>query len=249
MSRPRSLALWCILLLAASAASATHHCFPQTLLCGETRNASLDATECFVDERSWADLYTFNAAQGQTITITMTASNYRPEVLLFDPRPDLVSTSNATGDTLVVTRTLESSGTWRIGASTSGTKETGSYTLSLQCSKPALPSGPFLTTPEIPDFRFKVRIGTAAGKKEDACLTETLCVSGAVAGRTEVLIRVVGPKPNGLLWPTIVKLNTTQTEVWAEQISTGDIRYYLLPGAGPTSSDLPGFFDRNGFHP
>ena len=67
--------------------------------------------------------------------------------------------------------------------------------------------------------------------------------------RTEILVRVVGPKPNGFLWPTLVKLNTTQTEVWVQQIDTGETKYYLLPGAGPASSDLPGFFDRSGFLP
>lgn len=235
-------------LLAAVPASATHHCFPSTIQCGETKSASLDATECFVDERSWADLYTFAGPAGQSVTLTMTSASFNPSLLLFDPS-DLVVQQTGNGSSLTITHTLGATGLWRIAATTAGFKDTGGYSLTLQCSTPALPAGAFLTSPEVPGFRFKVRIGDREGAKQNDCLAETLCVSGAVPTRTEVLVRVVGPKPNGFLWPTVVKLNTTQTEVWIQKISTGDTKYYLLPGAGPTSSDLPGFFDRNGFLP
>jgi hypothetical protein len=248
MNRPSPLLLCVCLLAVAVPATATHHCFPQTLQCGETRNASLDATECFIDEESWADFFTFAGPAGQSVTITMTSSVFDPSILLFDPS-NLVVEEDATGSSLTVNHVLGATGLWRIAASSAEAKKTGSYTLTLQCSTPALPAGPFLTTTEIPDFRFKVKIGDRAGAKQDDCLDETLCVSGAVPTRTEILVRVVGPKPNGYLWPTVVKLNTTQTEVWIQQISTGVTKYYLLPGAGPTSSDLPGFFDRGGFLP
>jgi hypothetical protein len=62
-------------------------------------------------------------------------------------------------------------------------------------------------------------------------------------------VRVVGPKPNGFLWPTLVKFTTSTVEVWIEQVSSGDVQYYRLPGATPGSSDLPGLFDRRGFRP
>ena len=250
MNRPSPLLLSVLLLapLLPSPASAAHKCFPQTLLCGESRKTSLDASECFVDEESWADFYTFYGAAGQQVTITMTSSAFNPSILLFDPH-DLVDSQDASGSSLTINHTLGETGAWRIAATSAGAKETGSYTISLDCTTPALPPGPFLTTPEIPNFRFKVKIGDRAGAKQNDCLDETLCVSGAVPSRTEVLVRVVGPKPNGFLWPTLVKLNTTQTEVWVQQIDTGEIKYYLLPGAGPTSSDLPGFFDRTGFLP
>ena len=70
-----------------------------------------------------------------------------------------------------------------------------------------------------------------------------------VTGPREVIVRVVGPKPNGFLWPTIVKLSTSQVEVWIEQFATGEVQYYLLPGATPGSEMLPGLFDRDGFAP
>jgi hypothetical protein len=111
-----------------------------------------------------------------------------------------------------------------------------------------------IAPPAFPDFRFWVRIGgdepaPRIGAEELACLPETVCVSGALPGRTEVLLRILGPKPNGYLWPTVVRFTTSTVEVWIEQVSTGVGRYYRLEGASPGSEELTGFFDRTGFPP
>jgi|CXWL01.1.fsa_nt_gi ELWxxDGT repeat protein len=114
------------------------------------------------------------------------------------------------------------------------------------------PSGPWLTSPTVPGFRFKVRIGDAPGTLgvgERDCLPETVCVSGAVAGRAEAFLRVVGPRPNGRLWPAITKFTASALEVWIEQTSSGVIKHYRLEGASPGIDELPGFFDRDGFSP
>lgn len=117
-----------------------------------------------------------------------------------------------------------------------------------------LPVEPALATAELPGFRFWVRFGDPAvstwwGAQEPICIPETLCVSGAVPGRTEVLLRIVGPKPNGYLWPTLVKLSTSRVDVWIEQESTGAVRCYELEGATPGVDELDGLFDRTGFLP
>jgi len=119
---------------------------------------------------------------------------------------------------------------------------------------PPPPPADLLTDPDFPGYRFGVVITGApddvrTGSLEGDCPPETLCVSGAVPGRTEVLLRLVGPKPNGYLWPTLVKLSTSQVEVWIEQTATGQLRYYRLPGASPGNDTLPGLFDRHGFLP
>jgi hypothetical protein len=118
---------------------------------------------------------------------------------------------------------------------------------------PDPPAGPWLTTSELPGFQFKIRItgpaGEIATRKEADCIPETLCISGAVPGRSELFLRIVGPKPNGFLQPNVVKFSTSQIEVWIDQLSTGLINYYELDGATPGSSDLTGFFDRYGFGP
>lgn len=111
-----------------------------------------------------------------------------------------------------------------------------------------------LQSASVPGYRFEVRIVPGSGRaiygaKEGDCIAETLCVSGAIPGRSELLVRVVGPKPNGMMWPTLVKFSTSTIEVWAQQISTGALRYYRLPGAAPGVNELPGLFDRQGFDP
>jgi glucose/arabinose dehydrogenase len=111
----------------------------------------------------------------------------------------------------------------------------------------------WMRTPEIPGFRFKVRI-LAGGeeqpvRREADCLPETLCVSGAIPGRSELFVRVVGPKPNGRLWPTLVRFSTSAIEVDVDQLATGITRQYVLPAAAPGASTLDGLFDRDGFEP
>lgn len=115
------------------------------------------------------------------------------------------------------------------------------------------PPDSFFASPHFPDFRFRARISTGdqiqGVRQEAACIEETLCLSGALAGRSEVFLRIVGPKPNGRLWPTIVKFTTSTLEIWIEQVSTGESRYYHIEGAAPGKDDLTGLFDRMGFAP
>jgi len=119
---------------------------------------------------------------------------------------------------------------------------------------PPPPNAPPLTSSAFPDFRYWVRIqppdGPARiGTPVAACVPETVCVAGVLPDRIEVFLRIVGPKPNGRLWPTLVKFTTSQVEVWIEQRGSGVLRYYSLPGAGPGFDELPGLFDREGFVP
>ena len=115
------------------------------------------------------------------------------------------------------------------------------------------PAADFFTDPTYPDFQFLVEIDDGAqistGHRESACLPETVCVSGAIPGRSEVFLRIVGPKPNGYLWPTIVKFTTSRVLVTIRQISTGEEQMYDLAGASPGVDELPGLFDRQGFSP
>ena len=119
---------------------------------------------------------------------------------------------------------------------------------------PPVPDGSYLESQAVPGFRFKVRIsdpggGNLPGAFEADCLPETICASGAVAGRPEVLLRVVGPKPNDRLWPTFVRFTTSTVEIWVEKIDTAEVKYYRLEGLVAGSEDLEGRVDRTGFVP
>jgi hypothetical protein len=112
----------------------------------------------------------------------------------------------------------------------------------------------FLTTPAFPDFRFRVQIFQQAdqsllGRKENDCIPETLCVSGAVRGRSEVFLRIIGPRPNGFLWPTLVRFTPSRVMVEIEQLSTAIVKVYELPAVPPDVPELSGLQDRTGFQP
>jgi hypothetical protein len=107
---------------------------------------------------------------------------------------------------------------------------------------------------ELPGFRVWVRFspqGTAPswGTLLEPCLAQALCAAGLLPARAEVIVRLIGPKPNGFLWPQIVRFTTDQVEVWVQQKATGVTRYYLLSGGSPGSETLTGRVDRHGFKP
>jgi len=118
---------------------------------------------------------------------------------------------------------------------------------------PVAPEATPLQPAELPGYRVWVLITTDGvvqpSRREPTCLPETVCISGAVPGRSELFIRLVGPKPNGYLWPTLVRFSTSMIDVWIEQVATGLTRYYRLDGVSPGESDLTGLFDRRGFTP
>lgn len=112
---------------------------------------------------------------------------------------------------------------------------------------PPPPSVPALTSLQAPGFRFWVRISDSRiGTQTATCVPETICVAGAIPTRAEILLRLT-PRPGGKLWPTVIKFNTTKTEVWVQQIRTGLTRYYSLPALDPAGSTLPGLIDKVGF--
>jgi hypothetical protein len=84
-------------------------------------------------------------------------------------------------------------------------------------------------------------------RAEPECLADALCIGGALPGRAEVMLRILGPRPNGFLWPVIGRLSPSRIEVWIEQLSSGLVRYYRLDAVPPGSEKLEGLIDRQGF--
>jgi hypothetical protein len=116
------------------------------------------------------------------------------------------------------------------------------------------PPGEWLSSPELPGFRAKARItpagqGSLAGLAAADCIAETLCVEGALAGRPEAFLKVIGPRPNGHLWVQISRFTPSQIELWVEQTATAELRYYRLPSVGPGDPDVSGLQDREAFLP
>lgn len=119
-----------------------------------------------------------------------------------------------------------------------------------QTSTPPPPDGPWLSAPGLPGFEAKVLIdGATQGARESDCVIETLCVSGALAGRPEIFVKVIGPRPNGFLWTQISRFTPAKVEVWLRKTSTSKINYYQLPPVGPEADDVSGLQDRGAFQP
>lgn len=118
---------------------------------------------------------------------------------------------------------------------------------------PEPPPGAWLTTAAIPAFQFKAVITAGATQitpsLESDCLAETLCLSGALPGRSELFARIIGPRPNGFLWVNLVRFTVSQVEVWVQRRTGGDIRYYKLPAIAGDSNELTGLVDKQAFTP
>jgi len=114
------------------------------------------------------------------------------------------------------------------------------------------PDGPWLSSPALPGFEAKVTItggSPIAGNMEADCIPETLCVSGALAGRPEVFIKVIGPRPNGYLWTQISRFTPSKLEIWLRQIGSDEINYYILDAIGSGIEDVSGIQDREAYLP
>ena len=112
---------------------------------------------------------------------------------------------------------------------------------------------PWLSSPELPDFEAKVLILPAGqtgrvGAVEPDCIAETLCVSGALEGRPELFIKVLGPRPNGFLWAQVARFTPSRVVIWLRQVSTGFVRHYELDATGPGHVPF-GLQDRQAFFP
>jgi photosystem II stability/assembly factor-like uncharacterized protein len=143
---------------------------------------------------------------------------------------------------------------WALAIDAVSTLYAGTFAGVFQLARvPEPPAGPSLSSAAIPGFRFKVRITSGdqvlAGVGEADCIGETLCVSGALPGRSELFVRIIGPRPNGFLWINLVRFTTSQVEVWAERVSTGKVNYYRMPALPRDGTELTGLVDKEAFLP
>jgi hypothetical protein len=116
---------------------------------------------------------------------------------------------------------------------------------------PDPPPGPWSSSPALPGFQAKVVFDTGAaaipGVPVADCVAETLCVSGALPGRPELFLKVIGPRPNGHLWVQVARFTPAGVEVWLRRTATGELRYYRLEPVGPGAAGVSGVQDRRAF--
>lgn len=232
-----------------------HQCVLQTIHCGETIQSNISSHDCQLQDDSYYDLFEFFGQAGQTVTIDMSSNAINPFLFLLDPDDEEEARDDDGGpgnDARIVFTLDETSDRWLIVPNALDPFSTGPYTLSLQCTDDNTPPG-FFADPAYPDFRFRVRISaggqTLEGTREPDCQPETVCVSGALPDRSELFIRIIGPRPNGFLWPTLVRFTPSRVVVDIYQVSSDLTRTYVLEAIPPGTDELPGLQDRTGFLP
>jgi hypothetical protein len=243
-------------LRSAAVETKDHQCVIQTISCGETVQTNITNHDCQLDDNSYYDLFEFFGEAGQTVTIDMSSGSVDPFLFLLDPDDNEEARDDDGGpgnDARIVFTLDETSDRWLIVPNALDPFSTGPYTLSLQCSGDGQTPAGFFSDPAYPDFRFRVRISAAgetiAGVREPNCQPETVCVSGALPGRSELFIRIIGPRPNGFLWPTLVRFTPSRVVVDIYQVSSDFTQTYVLEAIPPGTDELPGLQDRTGFLP
>jgi len=207
------------------------------------------------------DIYKLSGSAGDQITATLTSDAFEPHLELRTPAGEDATEAEGQnpGSTARIDYTLTAtSDNWRLIVKPDDAGITGTYSLTLQCGDdttppPPPPSSGFFVDPAYPDFQFRVMIGdpasAIAGTRESSCQPETVCVSGALPGRSELFVRILGPRPNGYLWPTLIRFTPSRVVVDIRQVSSGEMQTYTLEAVPPGTDDLSGLQDRTGFLP
>lgn len=229
---------------------------PCQISCGDTITRVLGgAGNCAVTEDNGArkeNRYSFTGDFGQVISVSMDSSDFDTVLVLYKDGQlfDFDDDGGPGFNSLLETTLTE--GTFTLGAGHFSDDATGSFTLTFNCT-PAPTFGPFLLDPQYPDFAYRAVIQPPTGSDIQAspelCLPDTICLSGAVPGRSELYLRILGPRPNGFLWPTIVRFTPSKVLVEIVQQSTLDVQQYILDAVAPGDEDLSGRQDRAGFQP
>jgi hypothetical protein len=114
--------------------------------------------------------------------------------------------------------------------------------------------GGWFEDPDFPGFRFRVEITPPAdmvisGAPEGDCFSEAVCVSGALPGRNELFMRIIGPRANGFLHVNLIRFTDSQVDVWIEQTNTQAMQHYTLEAVRRPATELGGLVDREAFVP
>jgi hypothetical protein len=230
----------------------------EPIQCGQTIGGSLTDQDCTDDQNRALDVFTFSGQSGESIDVSLSPGFFVPDLEIYDPSfEDYAETEGEDpGQTVTLQTTLnQTSDLWRIVVKTDDEGVNGAYSLTLNCGDQPPPPPPgdegFFTDPRYPDFEFRVRItaagNTILGDREPTCVEDTVCVSGNLPGRSEVFLRILGPRDNGFLWPTIVRFTPSRVDVEIHRFSTDETQSYVLPAVLPGNEDLSGRQDRTGF--
>lgn len=99
---------------------------------GQTVNGAISTTDCSLSDGSYADMYRFTLAAGQSVQIDLTSSAFDAFLILYDANGTLITSNDdvGSGTNSRIVQTL-TAGTYYIAATTLYPGRTGAYQLSI----------------------------------------------------------------------------------------------------------------------
>ena len=195
-----------------------------------------------------------NQALGAAYAFSRAGAAWAPQAILLASNgqvEDLFGGAVALdGDTIIVGASGEDSAATGINGNPNDNSADGAGAAYAFLRTYPPPPGSWLQTSALPGFRFKVVIGgDRTGTQVADCVPETLCIAGAIPTRSELFVRLIGPRPNGKLWAQAIRFTVSSVELWIEQTATGKVNHYWLESLPASTDTLSGLCDSLAFDP
>jgi hypothetical protein len=212
-------------------------CFGSHISCGQTAHGVL-GNECDIAGAFAADFWSFDGNVGDSVTVTMTSSNFAPFVDLQEPFGDSgdgAFNGGTTSSPAIVNFTLDNSGSWTIGAGNDA-DGFGDYTLKLECNSSAGNCTPSATALCLNGGRFKVGAtfiapGQPQGTAQVVKLTdETGYLWFFASTNVEAVVKVIDACSfNQRFWVYAGGLTDVQVTLTVTDTLNGTVKTYQNP--------------------
>ncbi len=181
---------------------------------GQQIGNALNDTDCRLDDGSYADFYTFNAAQGQQITLTMSSSSIDSYLGLANESGSFVVEDDDSGGGLTarIAVTLPETGTYIILANSALPNQFGGYTLVLGPAQPCI----FSVSPTTANIPAEGGTFTFTVNTQPECYWQAVSVSSAATTNST-------GKGTGTVTYTVTQNGTGQTRSGTIQIGSAPL--------------------------
>ncbi len=210
--------------------------------CGQTIDGTLSSTDCRLDDGTAVDYYVFAGTNGETVTATLTSSDFAPILALVDPNGHTPTSSSAQSPgTAQVQFVLNASGDWELSANNNAsTFQSGSYTINLTCGTSAPGCLPNETTLCVAGGRYAVQAtfdaggGNAGNAHAVAFTTDTGYFWFFSDTNVEAVIKVLnGCALNSRWWVFAGGLTNVAVTITVTDTKTGTVKTYQNPANTP----------------
>jgi len=218
--------------------------------CGATTTGQLTSADCFLQDNTYYDAYSFAGTAGQQVTITMSSSAVDSYLFLIDPsgtnavaQDDDSGGGASTHDARIVF-TLTQTGTWFIVANAYDANTFGSYSLSLTCATVGGGDGGCVsnaTTLCLNNARYRVTVtfSTPQGQSGSGMAVPETTDTGLFwffsASNIEIIIKVVTGCPvNNRIWVFAGGLTNVAYTLTVFDTITGITKTYSNPQGTPS---------------